>query len=66
MLNQSLVTVTINADGDQRIYEAAHFSEAGVPDEIEAVNDRMQELFESESGTTLQDVTGYPKPSEDH
>ena len=52
--------------GAQRTYEAVHFSEGGVPDEIEAVNDRMQERFESEFGTTLRDVVGYPDPSEEH
>lgn len=52
--------------GAQRTYEAVHFSEGGVPDEVEAVDDRMQELFESEFGTTLRDVVGYPEPSEDH
>ena len=50
----------------QRTYEAVHFSEGGVPEDIEAVNERVQEVFEAEFGTTVQDVAGYPDPSEDH
>ena len=50
----------------QRTYEAVHFSEGGVPEDIETVNERVQEVFEAEFGTTVQDVAGYPDPSEDH
>ena len=50
----------------QRTYEAVHFSEGGVPEEIEAVNERVQERFEAEFGTTIQDVAGYPEPPDDH
>ncbi len=46
----------------QRTYEVVHFSEGGVPDEIEAINDHLQDLFEAEFGVALQDVAGYPDP----
>ena len=49
----------------QRTYESVHYSEAGAGEPMEAINDRMQELFEAEFGTTLKDVAGYPDPSED-
>lgn len=50
----------------QRTYEATHFSEGGAPDEVVAVNDRMQEVFEAEFGTTIRDVAGYPEPTDEH
>ena len=50
----------------QRTYEAVHYSEGGVPEEVEAVNDRVQARFEAEFGTTVRDVAGYPDPPEDH
>lgn len=52
--------------GAQRTYEAVHYSEGELPEAINEIDDRMQELFEAEFGTTLQDVAGYPDPPEDH
>lgn len=50
----------------QRTYEAVHYSEGGVPEGVEAANDRVQAVFEDEFGTTIQDVAGYPDPPEEH
>lgn len=50
----------------QRTYEAVHYSEGGVPSEVEAVNDQIQALFEAEFGVTLQEVVGFPDPPDDH
>lgn len=52
--------------GAQRTYEAVHYSEGDLPAELHAVDERMQELFETEFGTTLQDAAGYPDPPEEH
>lgn len=50
----------------QRTYEAVHFSEGEIPPELHEIDERMQERFEAEFGTTIRDVAGYPEPDEDH
>jgi hypothetical protein len=52
--------------GAQRTYEAVHYSEGDLPAELHEVDEQMQELFETEFGTTLQDAAGYPDPPDDH